>query len=112
MKTWHWTLVVLLVVVALIAAPLVLLRGSEFAGADGKAQAAISEIDPGYVPWFKPMWQPAPETSSMLFALQAAIGAGAVAFAFGYWVGRHNSSAQEGSGQGEREPGVAGVSGV
>lgn len=55
-----------------------------FAGADGKAQAAIARIAPGYRPWVKPLLvPPSNEIASLLFALQAAIGAGVI----GYWLG-------------------------
>lgn len=72
--------------VLLAAAPMVLYHGSdtEFAGADGEAQAAISVISPDYKPWAAPIWQPpGKETESLLFALQAALGAGLVGFYFG-----------------------------
>ena len=55
-----------------------------FAGADGLAQSAIGEIAPDYQPWFAPLLEPASgEIASLLFALQAAIGAGII----GYWLG-------------------------
>jgi cobalt/nickel transport protein len=58
--------------------------GEVFGGADGKAQQVISEIAPDYRPWFKPILEPASsEIASLLFALQAAIGAGLM----GYWLG-------------------------
>lgn len=78
----------LLAVVAITALPLWLVDtppGEEaFAGADGKAQQAIGEIAPTYEPWFKPVLEPASgEIASLLFALQAALGAGVI----GYWLG-------------------------
>lgn len=55
-----------------------------FRGADEKAQQAIGDIAPGYKPWFAPLMEPASaEIASLLFALQAAIGAGFI----GYWLG-------------------------
>ncbi|MBV6320561.1 energy-coupling factor ABC transporter substrate-binding protein [Duganella violaceipulchra] len=55
-----------------------------FAGADDRAQRAIGDIAPGYKPWFAPVLAPAsPEIASLLFALQAAIGAGVI----GFWLG-------------------------
>lgn len=58
--------------------------GEAFAGTDNKAQAAISEIAPAYQRWFEPLLQPAgAQIESLLFALQAAIGAGII----GYWLG-------------------------
>jgi len=72
-------LVVLLVVMGLILNP-----GSEFSGADGAAEEVITEIAPNYEPWFTNIWEPpGGETESLLFALQAALGAGFV----GYYLG-------------------------
>jgi cobalt/nickel transport protein len=55
-----------------------------FGGADERAQQAIGSIAPGYKPWFEPVFAPASgEIASLLFALQAALGAGVI----GYWLG-------------------------
>ncbi len=71
-------------VVILAALPLALNPGSEFGGADGAAADAIAEIDPNAHPWFKPLWSPpGSETESLLFALQAALGAGVIGYYFG-----------------------------
>lgn len=54
----------------------------DFTGADSKAQAAIDES--GYKPWFTPVWAPpSSEIASLLFALQAALGAGLLGYYFG-----------------------------
>lgn len=62
-----------------------------FTGADNKAGKTIEEIAPDYKAWAKPVFEPAGELSSMLFALQAAIGAGLLGYAIGYYRGRHNA---------------------
>lgn len=55
-----------------------------FTGADDKAKDLISEINPEYQPWFSSIIEPASgEIASMLFALQAALGAGFI----GYYIG-------------------------
>lgn len=55
-----------------------------FAGADSQAQELITQIAPTYQPWFKPLFEPpSGEIASLLFALQAALGAGFI----GYWLG-------------------------
>ena len=55
-----------------------------FAGADGQAEEMIGKIAPDYEPWFSPLIEPASgEIESMLFALQAALGAGFI----GYYLG-------------------------
>ena len=55
-----------------------------FGGADDQAKDAIMEIAPAYEPWFEPLIEPASgEIASLLFALQAALGAGVL----GWWLG-------------------------
>ena len=84
MKVWQKNLILILLVVLIAAVPLWLLPGAEFGGADGQAEEAITELNPGYEPWFQPILEPASgEVESLLFALQAAIGAGVVGFVLG-----------------------------
>lgn len=60
-------------------------KDSEFGGADGEAQEAIGAIAPEYEPWFNAIWEPpGGETESLLFALQAAIGAITIGYVIGY----------------------------
>ena len=83
----------MLMVVALAIIPLWVVEKPEaapgeevkiFGGADDKAKDMISEISPDYKPWFEPLIEPASgEIASLLFALQAALGAGVI----GYWLG-------------------------
>lgn len=76
-------------VVILAVAPLVLIRGAEFGGADDAAQEVISEISPETKPWFQPLWSPpGGEVATFLFSLQAAIGAGAIGYYLGLKKGR------------------------
>ena len=78
------TVLLVALVIVLAAVPLFLHPGSEFGGADGQAEGAIAEIAPDYQPWFSPIWEPpGGETESLLFALQAAIGAGFIGYFFG-----------------------------
>jgi cobalt/nickel transport protein len=71
-------------VVLLAVIPLFLHPGSEFVGADGQAEAVIAEINPAMQPWFEPIWSPpGGETESLLFSLQAALGAGIIGYFFG-----------------------------
>ena len=84
----RWTLWVLLGLVGLlIVAPSCLgintQPGVAFVGADSRAEAAIHEVHPQATPWFQPLWAPSREVESLLFALQAALGAGAI----GYFLG-------------------------
>lgn len=84
-----WVLLALVVVLAVV--PLFLHPGSEFGGADGTASEAIEQLAPGMQPWFNPLWSPpGGETESLLFALQAALGAGII----GYYFGRKQGTVQ------------------
>ena len=72
--------IVILAIVAVIAIlPLAMYSGlgeeeGYFSGADDAAGTAIEET--GYEPWFSSIWEPpSGEIESLLFALQAAIGA-------------------------------------
>ncbi|MED3691594.1 energy-coupling factor ABC transporter substrate-binding protein [Peribacillus butanolivorans] len=78
------SLLLLFLVVILAIIPLITQQGTEFGGADGVAEEAITKIQPEYKPWFNSIWEPpGAETESLLFALQAAIGAGFI----GYFIG-------------------------
>ncbi len=78
------SLILLLVVVVLAIVPLLIVRDSEFDGADAIAETAITEVAPDYEPWFAPIFEPpGGETESLLFALQAGLGAGLIGYFFG-----------------------------
>lgn len=82
----NWMLVI--AVVALAVIPLLFVRG-EYGGSDGEAEKAITEIQPGYQPWFNHFFEPASaEIESLLFATQAALGAGVIGYAIGLYKGR------------------------
>jgi cobalt/nickel transport protein len=78
-------ILLLLAVVLLAVGPLVFHgKNAEFSGSDDQAEAMITQIDPGYTRWFEPLWEPpSGEIESLLFALQAAIGAGLLGYYFG-----------------------------
>jgi cobalt/nickel transport protein len=86
-------------VVALFAVPLALKvnsgdqpEGEAYAGTDSAAAAVVSEVDPRYRPWFSPLFEPSSaEVESGLFAIQAALGAGAFGYAFGRLSARRRS---------------------
>ncbi len=87
-RGWNNTLLVL-AVLALGIAPLLLVPGAEFGGADGEAEAVIQEVNPSYQPWFQPLVEPASgEVESLLFALQAGLGAGVIGYVIGLYRGR------------------------
>lgn len=87
-------LILLALVVILAVIPLVMIKKPEpgpdgkeatiFAGADDQAKEAIGTINPSYQPWAESLMEPpSGEVASLLFALQAALGAGFI----GYWYG-------------------------
>jgi cobalt/nickel transport protein len=89
-----------LLAVLIVAAPLALpgIKG-DFNGADSKAQAIIDQS--GYTPWIKPFWEaPSPEIQSLLFALQAAIGAGVLGYVLGYARGKRKGHSKTQPGRG------------
>ena len=84
MKVWQKNLILIVLTVLLAAIPLWLLPNAEFGGADGQAEEAIQELNPDYEPWFEPILEPpSGEIETLLFALQAAVGAGVVGFVLG-----------------------------
>lgn len=86
-------LILLAAAVVLALIPLFMsFEGEEvFGGADGQAQDAIHQIRPDYQPWFSAIWQPpSKEIESLLFMLQAALGAGLL----GYYIGLRRGEAR------------------
>jgi cobalt/nickel transport protein len=61
-----------------------------FRGSDDKATDVIHTLAPEYKPWVTPLMEPRAETSTLLFALQAALGAGFI----GYYLKRSISRAK------------------
>ena len=77
-------ILLLMLVVILAVLPFFITKKGDFGGSDDKAKSAITVLNPNYKPWFKPLWTPpSPEIESLLFALQASIGAGFI----GYYIG-------------------------
>ncbi|MFM7425308.1 MAG: energy-coupling factor ABC transporter substrate-binding protein [Elainella sp.] len=85
----------LLAVIGLTLLPLVAVRG-DYSGTDGQAQAEIQSSHPAYRPWAQPLFQPASrEIEGLLFAVQAAVGAGVI----GYVIGRYQERSSKRSKQ-------------
>ena len=82
-------IVLILIVIMLAVVPLVFNGKAEYGGSDDKAKAAITQIDKEYKPWFSSIWEPpSGEIESLLFALQAALGAGVIGYGLGYMKGK------------------------
>ena len=85
-KQHNWLLVAGVIALALF--PVLFVRG-EHAGSDGQGTEAIQTLQPGYKPWFEPVVElPSGEIESLMFATQAALGAGVVGFVIGLYRGR------------------------
>ncbi|ULL15675.1 energy-coupling factor ABC transporter substrate-binding protein [Paenibacillus sp. H1-7] len=91
MTTTTKNILLLTGVILLAVIPLLFVNG-EFGGADGAAEEMIKELHPAYEPWFSSLLEPPPETESMLFALQAALGAGFIGYTIGLFKGRASKS--------------------
>lgn len=93
MKRTTRNILLILFVIIMLAVPLMVLKDAEFGGADGQAEEVITEINPDYEPWFSPFIEPASgEIESLLFSLQAAIGAGFIGYFFGMVKGKRSAS--------------------
>jgi cobalt/nickel transport protein len=80
-------IIIIAIVIAIFALPLILFPAAEYGGTDDAAEQAIS--DQGYEPWFSPLWEPpSGEIESLLFALQAGIGAMIIGYFVGYERGK------------------------
>lgn len=89
------TLLILLVI-GLAVSPLIFLRNADFRGADSIAQEAIEELSPNYKPWASPVFTPpSAQIESLLFALQAALGAGVIGYALGFMRGKSKKDVQD-----------------
>ena len=93
-------------IAALAIAPLVIVKQppagadgkqvEQFKGSDDQASAAIQTLAPGYKPWFQSIYKtPGPEIDTLLFALQAAIGAAFIGYYIGYSRGRAKISSSK-----------------
>ncbi len=64
-----------------------------FSGADGQIERVVSQIRSDYEPWFQPLWEPpGAEIESLLFGVQAAIGAGLLGYCLGFYRARRGSA--------------------
>ena len=82
------TALLIVVAAALLVVPLLMAGRSDFAGSDTKAREMVGTLDPAYRPWFKNIWEPPQEVATLIFSLQAALGAGILCYVLGYYRGR------------------------
>ena len=82
-------LLLIIAIILIVVLTLYFFPNAEFMGADGLAEDYITQSQPNYKPWFSNIWEPpSGEIESLLFALQAAIGTGIVAYVIGYYKGK------------------------
>ena len=76
-------LILAICVVLLVVLPLAFVKGS-FGGSDDQGSAAVASSVKNFKPWAHPLWTPpSPEIESLLFALQASLGAGVIGYVLG-----------------------------
>jgi cobalt/nickel transport protein len=93
-KLQNWLLIIGVVSLALL--PLFVVKEGKFGGADDQGKEEIIKIDPNYKPWFSSILQPASsEIAGLLFAAQAALGAGVVGYAIGLYKGRTEAASKQ-----------------
>ncbi len=89
MKKQNIIIIILSAIVILASLYIGGAKGGEFAGADDQAEGVIEEMNKDYKPWFNSLWEPpSGEIESLLFASQAALGAGVI----GYYIGKKKNA--------------------
>lgn len=97
------SIVLLALVAVIVVFPLAIYNGKGedqgyFGGADDQGSEVIEAT--GYVPWFHSLWEPpSGEIESLLFALQAAIGAIIIGYFLGYWQCQSNMRKRKEKGE-------------
>ena len=95
-KNTRIVIICLALAVIIAVVPLLVLNGTEFGGADGAAEEAITKINPDYEAWAAPVIEPpGGETESLLFCVQAALGGGVFGFGLGYLICRKKFTKKE-----------------
>ena len=85
-------IILFIIVLVILIVPLAMYSGlgeeqGYFGGSDDQGSDGVSETR--YKPWFESFWEPpSGEIDSLLFAVQAAIGAIIIGYFFGYWRGQ------------------------
>ena len=95
-KNTKIVIICLALAVIIAVVPLLVLNVTEFGGADGAAEEAITKINPDYEAWADPVIEPpGGETESLLFCVQAALGGGVFGFGLGYLICRKKFTKKE-----------------
>ena len=91
MKREYYYALGLAAVAVLLVSSVLLNPSSDFGGTDDSGGEVISDIDPEYEPWFESVWEPSGELATLLFTIQAAIGA----LIIGYFIGTNKINKQK-----------------
>lgn len=96
-KSKKKNIILFILVIAIVILPLMINSKAEYGGADDAAEEAITEISPGYKPWFSSIWEPpSGEIESLIFAVQASLGTGVICYYFGYLKGKKKEREAQG----------------
>lgn len=90
-KRTKTNIILLILVVILVVAPFVFVKG-EYGGSDDQGTEQIKKYDPSYKVWAHPIWTPpSGEIESLLFTVQGSLGTGIIAYVIGSAHGRKKS---------------------
>ncbi|HUT27052.1 MAG TPA: energy-coupling factor ABC transporter substrate-binding protein [Methanomassiliicoccales archaeon] len=93
----HYYILGFTVMAVILVSAVLLNPNSDFSGTDDSGGDIISDTDPDYQPWFNSLWEPSGELATLLFTLQAAIGA----LVIGYFLG--SNKARKGIGRSQEK---------
>lgn len=112
-RRWVAAVALVVMMVGILTIPFLLNPKSDFGGSDDHGTDMITDVDPSYHPWFFSLWTPpGSETESLLFALQAALGAGVGGYVLGFIKGRYRDDAGRTGTSGDPEPVGIGLDGA
>jgi cobalt/nickel transport protein len=101
-KRTNTVIILIMLTTILILFPLFYRQGSEFEGSDNQGSKMVGEImGDEFEPWFNPIIESliggelSSEMETLFFCIQTGIGAGVIAYCFGYLVARKKYGKEE-----------------
>ena len=101
MKRRTWYIIGFGLIIGIFLSAFLLSPSSSFVGSDDQGSQTIHQVDPNYVVWFHSIWIAPPEIQTLLFSVQAAIGASII----GFFVGNERGKRLAREGRGENDDG-------